>query len=322
MFASLFTIGFCLLAIAFFAGIETGVISIPRMRLRHLAERGDERSRILESFLRHPDRLLGTSLTGVNLSTVMASVLAASLGHQLLGNWGEAIMGAIITFVVLVFCEYLPKAWFQSEPLKRCRQFAVLLRSTSVVLRPIASALNWSTQWLLPASIKDQPARPLFATKDEIDLLARESEEHGMLSPRQRIMIRRVLDLSARTARDIMRPIAGTTTTRATATVAEFYALVRQCGHSRLPVYDDARKVYVGTANLFDVASECGDGAQAQLAAFVRPPLFIPEDTSLVEIFSRLRLSRQPMCLVVNPAAEVTGLITTQDVLGEIVGTL
>jgi CBS domain containing-hemolysin-like protein len=322
MLSTLVFILFCMLCVAFFAGIETGVISIPRMRIRHLSEEGDERAQILESFLEHPDRLLGTSLTGVNLCTVAASVMAASLGHTLLGQWGELIMGTTVTLVVLVFCEYLPKAWFQSEPTKRCRQFAYLLRWTSILLRPLASTLTWVTQALLPSSIKDQPPRHLFATKDEIDILAQESEAHGMLSPRQRIMIRRVLDLSAKTARDIMRPIATTTTARADATVEEFCALVRQGGHARLPVFDGSRNAYIGTANFFDVMSDSRDGNPARLATFVRPPLFIPEGTALVEVFTRLRVSRQPMCLVVNAQTQVTGVITTQDVLGQIVGTL
>ena len=322
MLSSLILVVFCLLCIAFFAGMETGVISIHRMRLRHLVERGDARARILEGFLERPDRLLGTCLTGVNLCTVVASVMATDLGHDLVGAWGEAIMGTLMTFTILVFCEYLPKAWFQSEPLKRSRRYAFLLRTASVVLRPFVNALNWVTQWFLPASIKDQPARPLFATKDEIDFLARESEAHGMLSPKQRIMIRRVLDLSAKTARDIMRPIAATTRVKAGATLDEFYDLVRQGGHARLPVYDETQKTYVGTASFFDAVSESPDGPKTRLDRFIRPPLFIPETTPLVEIFTRLRLARQPMCLVVNAQSEVTGLIATQDVLAEIVGAL
>ncbi len=322
MLSTLVFILFCLLCVAFFEGIETGVISIHRMRLRHLSEQDDERAQILESFLEHPDRLLGTTLTGSNLCTVAASVMAASLGRDLLGSWGEVIMGTTFTMGVLVFCQYLPKAWFQSEPTKRCRQFAFVLRWTSILLRPLANAMTWITQGLLPSSVKDQPRRPLFATKDEIDILAQESEEHGMLSPRQRIMIRRVLDLSAKTARDIMRPIAATTTARADATMDEFAAVVRKGGHARLPVFDSAKKAYIGTVNFFDVMSESREGAQTRLTTFVRPPLFIPEGTALVEVFTRLRVSRQPMCLVVNVQSEVTGVITTQDVLGQIVGTL
>lgn len=322
MLADVMLICLCLVAIAFFAGIETGVISIHRMRLRHLSEQGDQPARILESFLEHPDRLLGTTLTGVNLATVVASVMAASLGHALMGQWGEALFGTTLTLIVLVFCEYLPKAWFQSEPLKRCRLFAIPLRASAVILRPLANTLTWFTQWLLPSSVTDQPQRPLFVTKDEIDLLAQESEEHGMLSPKQRIMIRRVFDLSSRTARDIMRPITGVSTVRVDATVGDFYAQVRQCGHGRLPVFDPAKQSYVGTANFYDVVSEAGDNTGTGMSAFVRPALFIPESTPLVEIFTRLRLSRQPMSLVINAQSAVTGVITTQDVLGQIVGTL
>ncbi len=321
MLSDLILVLICLMGTAFFAGIETGAISIHRMRLRHLVEHGDRPARILEWFLDHPDRLLGTTLLGTNLCMVVASVMATSVGHNLLGGVGEAVFGAAMTGVVLVFCEYLPKAWFQSQPIKRCRPFAALLRYSSLAMRPIVDALNWLTQWFIPSSFH-QPKRPLFSAKDELEVLARESEEHGMLSPKQRIMIRRVFELSGKTARDIMAPIGNVVTAKASVLTGEFFDLVASSNHTRIPVYDDEQKVYAGTANFFDVIAECGGSRDSRLSSFLKPPLFVPDSTPLIEIFTRLRLSRQTLCLVTNPQSEVTGVITTQDVLEEIVGKL
>ncbi len=312
---------FCLAGAAFFAGIETGVISINRMRLRHRAEQGDPPAHILEQFLDHPDRLLGTTLVGTNLCMVMASVMAASIAEELFPAWGEAIMGALMTFIILVFSEYLPKAWFQSEPLKRCRPFAYPLRWSSWVLRPLANVMTWITQWMLPSSYKEAPTRPLFSTKDEINLLAQESEEHGSLSPKQRIMIRRVFELSNKTARDIMTPRAEMTVVGKTAGAHELHQKVRETRHVRFPVCDDSG-TFLGIVNFFDVVSECDRDGEVKLTTFIRPPLLIPETTPMMETFSKLRLARQDMCLVVNAQSQVTGLITSQDVLEEIVGKL
>lgn len=312
----------CLAGAAFFAGIETGVISLNRMRVRHLAEKGDKAARILQNFLEQPDRLLGTTLVGTNLFIVMASVIAADRGSKF-GHWGEAVSGAAMTLLALVFAEYLPKAWFQSHPLKRCRPFAVPLRWSAILLRPLINGINWLTGWVVPSGTESNNRRALVSTKDEIDVLAQESAEHGTLSARQRIMIRRVLELSSKKARDIMTPRSRMTSLYPHSTISDLVATLRQSAHPRLPVCEPDGRTFLGTVNFFDVMAGCEEGDKDLLIdKFVRPPLFIPEETPIMEIFTKLRLSRQAMCLVVNANSEVTGLITNQNVLQEIVGKL
>jgi len=312
---------FCLAGAAFFAGMETGIISLNRMRLRHLAEKGDKAARILQNFLEQPDRLLGTTLMGTNLFIVMASVISADRGAKL-GVWGEALTGVITSIIVLIFSEYLPKAWFQSHPLKRCRPFAIPLRWSAIVLRPLINTVNWLTAWIVPSGGEGRSSRPLVSTKDEIDVLAQESAEHGALSPRQRIMIRRVLELSGKTARAIMTPRDQMICLPPTATVTELVAAMRQFGHPRLPVLGEDKRTFLGVINFFDVMASSENNPEDSIHKFIRPPLFIREDTPLMEIFSKLRGSRQATCLVLDARHEVTGLITTQNVLQEIVGKL
>lgn len=313
-------IALCLLGSAFFEGMEVGVLSLNRMRLRHLAEQGDRAARILQNFLEQPDRLIGTTLVGSNVLIVMASVIAAGRGTQL-GRWGEALAGLLMTILVLVFAQYIPKAWFQSRPLKRCRPFAVPLRWSALILRPVINLINWMTGWMIPpGSSTPGTNRALVSTKDEIDVLAQESAEHGSLSPRQRIMIRRVLELSSKKARDIMTPRDRMTTLPPHATISDMIAVLRQSAHPRLPVCETDGRTFLGTINFFDVMAECETIAGECIDRFVRPPLFIREDMPIMEIFTKLRASRQAMCLVINARSEVTGLITNQNVLQEIVG--
>ena len=92
LFSDIVIILLCMAGAAFFAGLETGIISLNRMRLRHLAEKGDRAARILQNFTEQPDRLLGTTLVGTNLFIVMASVISADRGAKL-GVWGEALTG-------------------------------------------------------------------------------------------------------------------------------------------------------------------------------------------------------------------------------------
>ncbi len=327
LWSELITIAVCMTGAAFYAGIETGMISIPRMHLRHRAQEGSPAARVLEDFLDHPDRLLGTTLVGTNLCIVMASVLASSLGHRLLSRWGagatgQAIAGVVMTGLILIFCEYLPKAWFQSRALTRCSLFAGLLQQSARILHPFAAAFNWLTQWLIPGAIIEQAPQPLFATKEELDLLAREGAAHGALSDRQRIMIRRVLDLSMKTARDIMTPRDRIRYVQATNTVAEFLQTARQVPFTRFPVFNEERGTFEGTVNLFDVLARESPDAAARVTQWLRPPLFVPDSTPVTEILPRLRLSRQPLCLVTDARGNVVGLVTAEDILANIVGKL
>lgn len=309
----------CLVGAAFFAGIETGVISLPRVRLRHLVEQGDRMAAILQDFLLHPDKLLGTTLVGVNVCVTTASVLAAKLVHDLMGAWGEALASAVMTAIVLVFAEYLPKAWFQSASLRRTRAFAPLLRACYVVLLPAIRVVNGLTQWIIRGTGTEHFSTALVGTKDALDMFAKEGEEHGVLTPKQRIMIRRVIDLSGRTARQVMVPRAQVEWLSSKATVADFLEKARQAKHTRVPVYDEERKRFVGVVNLFDALS-AGVAPTATVTDLMRLPLFVAETTPLTEILPRLRLSKQPVCLVTDSRAEVIGLLTTQDLIRAIVG--
>lgn len=311
----------CLTGSGFFEGMETGVISLNRMRLRHLAETGDKAARILQNFLMQPDRLIGTTLVGTNICTVIASVTSANWAAEMHPSL-QTLSAFITTLIILVFATYLPKAWFQSFPLERCRPFAKLLRWSSMILRPLIDALNWLTNWIAPSATAPKATRALVATKDEIDILAQESADHGALSPRQRIMIRRVLELSTKTARDIMTPRVSMDVITASANMGTLIARVRESAHTRLPVCGEDGISIKGTINFFDVMAGCEECYSGGIKPYIRPALLIQDSTPLMEAFAKLRASRQSMCLVVNTQSEVIGLITNQNVLQAIVGKL
>lgn len=309
----------CLLGIGFFDGMETGIISLNRMRLHHLAEMGDRAARILQNFLQQPDRLLGVTLVGTNICTVIASVISANWSSKMT-PWVQTLTAMTTTLIILVFSTYLPKAWFQSHPLERCRPLADWLRWSSILLRPVINCVNWVTDLIAPSASTNKSTRALVATKDEIDLLAQESADHGALSPRQRIMIRRVLELSAKTARHIMTPRDNMALIPASADITALMSKVRESAHTRLPVCEEDGQAMKGTINFFDVMAGCEDCYGGSIKPFIRPALFVQESTPLMETFAKLRLSKQSMCLVVNDKSEVIGLITNQNVLQAIVG--
>ena len=312
----------CMLGEAFFSGMETGVISINRMRLRHLVRQGSRSGRILQEFVNNPDRLLGTTLVGTNLFLVIISVVAASFASAVLGAFGEATSSLAVTVLVLVFCEYLPKSWFQSRPLDRCRHYAGTLRLAAGVFAPISAVIIQLTRWLVPGRTAPLSARGPFVTREDLKHLTEESARHGVLSRHESDMIHRVFGLSGKPAKAIMIPLAEVVSVDSDSTIREFVDIARESNFTRHPVHDREKGVYTGIVNVFDALAMRATDIGQPVVSLARPPLFIDQEMPVDDIFPRLRRFRQPMCLVRNAAKEVVGMITTEDILEEIVGEL
>ena len=309
---------------AFFSGIETGVISIHRMRLRHFVRLGSRRARLLQEYLNSPDRLFGATLVGTNICVVTLSVVSAGLAVHWIGPaWGEVVSTIVMTVLVLLFCEYLPKAWFHARPLERTQRFAGTLRMGELILRPISAMVIGLTRWFVPGASKSFAKPAPFVTREDLKVLAHEGEQSGILSPEERVMIHRVFELSGKRARDIMTPRKDIRHVIDEMSMDDFFKRVRETNISRMPVLDKGGETFVGIINVFyALPLESQDIQQKQVREFMRPPLFIPASMPVDDILPRLRRSHQPMALVRGDKGAVIGLVTTEDVLKEIVGKL
>ncbi len=317
----LYLILFCLIGNAFFSGIETGLISINRLKLRPHVEAGKSWAVLIQAFLDNPGRLLGTTLLGTNISMIMGSILAASVGASLLPHGGEFAAGLLMTLVVLVACEYMPKAWFRAHPIARSRHFAVALQASSKALAPLVRLVTVMTDWII-RDPEGQVARSPVMTREDLVVLTQESMDNGLLTPKQRIMILRVADLSETTPASCMIPLARMAVVTANATVSEFYRKARESGYSNIPVYSAERKEFVGLANLYDILPVEPPDSAAPLARYMKPVLFVKHNAPLTELFPLMRRARQSLCLVTGAQGNVVGLLTSEDVLRLIVGSL
>ncbi len=302
---------------AFYAGIETGVISLRRVRLEHFIRQGDRRAVLADHFLHNPDRLFGTTLVGTNLFTVIASVSAASLAACVAGAWGTSIAGIAMTVVMLIFGEYLPKAWFRAAPTERSLRFIGLLKFSEKLLYPIGRILTGLVKILVPFPAHRAAFRRPFVTRDELRLLAMESEYAGGLGRREREIITAILELPAKHAEQVMTPVAEMVWVPLDSNGSRAVEVARRSGHSRLVVLDGTPGRVVGTVNVLDVLRLQGESAP--LAEFLLPPCFVSREAPLTEVLKQMRVLREPL-LLVGDAVECAGLITTEDVLRVVIG--
>jgi len=312
----LLAVAFCVLGEAFFSGMETGVISIRRLRLRHRLRKGDVAARSLAYFLEEPDRLLGTTLVGTNLCVVVASVLWASMTAGSSGVAGRAVATIALTVILLLFGEFLPKAWFRARPYVRSARFVRLLRWAWILFRPVGLATTWLAGLVVPVKSDARQDLCALANRGELKLLVTEGEQHGVLTREEREMIHRTVELAEKPASAIMTPIDRIVSVSSSATVREFLALARARDFSRFPVQDPGNRKFTGIVAVLDVLA-LGDGTA--LGKATAHPVLIPAHTPADEIMPTLRLAHQSMGLVTGDTNDVIGLVTTDDVLRQIV---
>ena len=310
---------FCLLGAAFAAGIETGIISMNRLRLQHQLRRRVPGARTVRWFLERPDILLSTSLLATNLFHVAAAVAAARIGHRLAGVPGATAAGVLLAIVILVACEYVPKAWFQASPSSRVLPFAPLLRAMAFALAPLVWLLNAALR-LLPSRTRSSPdAARLLVSREELLYLAREGVQSGVLTPHETQMIHGVVDLTHKTCASLMTPLDRVASVPASAAVPDFLSIARKTAYSRFPVYDVAKKTFTGVVNLFDVLSDPSPAGKT-VATYARPLQLVASYLPADHLLPRMRVTRSPLFLVTDARYEIVGLITLEDVLAEITG--
>jgi CBS domain containing-hemolysin-like protein len=326
----------CLFGSAFYAGIETGIISIHRMRLEHKHRLGDETAGKLRDYLDNPDRLLGTTLVGNNICVVIISVVSVSIAEKILAHWGiiqetwintsinwtELISTLLTALIVLIFGEYLPKIWFYNKPQERCSRFIGVLRVSEIIFMPLSKTTIWITGILMPRLKSSFATSNTFVTKEDLKILTKESADVGELSPEEQLMINRVFELSHKRVHQIMIPLNKITFVNDDISLNEFFKVARDTGFTRIPAYNKKEDKFTGIINVFYVLSVPEQQYDRKISEFIRPPLLITEDMPVDDVLPHLRRSRNPTCLATNANGKVTGLVALEDILEEIVGEL
>ena len=310
----------CLLAQAFLTGIEIGVISINRHRLTHLVRIGARGARIVEEYLLDPARLLSTTLVGSCLTLVIISTLAESLAERSLDRAGQAVSAAVVSLLLLVMGESLPKIWFNRRPNERCLPFADLLRLFERALRPLVWLAMTLTRWASPRLA--HPERNLFVTREHIQTLVQDSAAGGQISAFERLMIHRVLDLQRKTAADVMTPLAQVIHTHADTPLWECGALAVRSGHMRLPVLDANDGACVGILHLVEVLARAENLASRTAQECMTAPAFVPPGTPADDLLPFMRRHRQPMIVVRAEDGAVLGAVTQGSIVRFLLGDL
>lgn len=304
----------------FFAGIETGMISLNRLRLRHDVERRHRRAIHLNGFLENSEQLLGTTLVGNNLSNVLIAVGASSLAAGIFGaSYAVELATTIVTAaVVLVVGEISPKSLFRRYSYRLCMSNAYLLKAVAWLFAPVVLVLGLLMRGITRLIGTAEQPRSFFVTREELKHLSREGETVAELTTEERQMIAGVFDFPFKTVFEVMVPLGRTVTISSDTSIEEVLGISERTGYARFPVRDGNR--LVGIVNTYEILFEGGARDGHTVERFIRKPQMIPATERVDRVLPVLRASRIPISVVVNPDGRHVGIITIEDIVEEIVG--
>ena len=312
---------------AFFSGSETALTAASRARMHQLEKEGDKRAAAVNRLISDRERLIGSILLGNNLVNILASVLATSLFTALFGQGGLALAMAtgVMTILVLVFAEVLPKTYAitrtDSMAMAVVRPIGLLVISASWIVKLIQIIVMATLKLLGLAT----PADALSAAEEirgAIDLHASE----GAVDAADRLRLVGALDLKDLTVEDVMIHRRNIQMLNADLEPRQIVMKALASPHTRLPLYRGEKEEIVGILHAKDLLRAAlplgGDLASLDLEGILRKPWFVPETTPVQDQLDLFLAKRGHFALVVDEYGELQGLITLEDILEEIVGSI
>ncbi len=308
-----------------FSGSETALTASSRGTMLRLAKGGNPDAIIVTRLLENRERLIGALLLGNNVATIVSSALATELLLYWFGDVGVVYASVVMTVLIIVFCELLPKTAAIMAPDRHALAVARPIARVVAVLGPVLAAAEWLVRrMLMLVSIRAGESEPLLPPHERlrgaVDLLHRE----GSVEKLDRDMLGGLLDLRDLTVADVMIHRTEVITADVGETADKVVERVITEMVTRIPLWRGTPENIVGILHVKDllraIEAAGGDAAKIDIMSIARPPWFVPNIRPLSEQLKAFRRRRTPLALVVDEYGEFMGIVTLEDILEEIVG--
>ena len=308
----------------FFSGCETAYFSLSRLRLKELEEEGSTTGERINRLLAHPQKLLVTILLGNTLANTALASLAAIASHRMASDlglshtWTLVIDVVLVSFVILVVSEVTPKVFAIHNAESWARMSSLPLSLLQVLLAPVV----WPAA-RLTESIKRQLRgdEAIHLSGEELRTLVEVGGESGTLEEDEKQLISSIFEFGETTVREVMVPRIDMICLEDTASLDDAVALIREMGHSRIPMYHERVDNIVGIIYAKDLIPYLHSPERSQsLDHLARLPYFVPEGKKIDELLREFQTGRMHLAIVVDEYGGTAGLISLEDILEEIVG--
>ena len=341
LFAYIILLILLLALVGFFSGTETAVTSVNRLSIDEKVDKKDKNAVIIKWFITNFDRFLSTVLTGTNLvhislvtiaGVVIQSHLIPLIMPNLPSRWHEPVAAFILTPIILVFGEILPKSIARRQSELFSLRAARLLQFSNFLLTPLVvmlTRLSNDVQSILGISPSKED-KSNNVTKEDLETIAEIAAEQELVPRESADMLQSVLELDEKPVSDAMTPLVDVCSLPSTASIGDVEKMTMENGYSRFPVYENRIDNIIGVIELRQLIiiekqlNLDEDAFRKQpITSFInKTVLFVPESKPINQTLVELRKHVLPMAVVVDEYGGMIGLVTIEDLAQQIIGSI
>lgn len=305
---------------SFFSASETALMSLSKIRVRHLVDENIKNAEILSKLIEKPSKLLGAILVGNNIVNIGASSLATSVAIDIWGSKGVGLATGVITLFVLIFGEITPKSIATKYAEKISLKVARVMYIITVIFGPIVAILMKFTGLLVKIFGVDLNSHEPSITEAELKTIMSVSHEEGVLQDDEKDMILNVFEFADNKVSDVMTPKINMVIVDVNSTYEHILEVIRTEQFSRLPVYEESHDNIIGILYLKDFVLFQGESEEFRVKDYMKQAHYTYEFIGTAEVFSEMRANRASMAIVLDEYGNAVGLATIEDLVEEIVG--
>ncbi len=288
--------------------------------MRNLYEDGEKRAGLVLNMLEKQNKLISSLLVGNNIVNISASAIATKLATDIFNDAGVGIATGVMTLLVLVFGEVIPKNLAAAHAESWAMMIAPFIRVVSFVLTPVVFLLTKLSDIIVRVSKRDNDDVPTI-TEDEFRLLVDVGQEEGVFDESESEMINSIMEFDEIVVKEIMVPRIDIVGLDGDDNINDALRLIIDGGHSRIPVYEDSIDNIIGILYAKDIFAHMHeDFEQLKVKSLIRDAYYIPETKKVDDLLEELRVKKVHMAIILDEYGGTSGLVTIEDLLEEIIG--
>lgn len=341
MFINIVIIILLIIVNAYFAGSEMALVSINENKLKRMADTGDKKAVSVKNLLTEPSKFLSTIQIGITLAGFLSSAIASDVFADRLAIWiisigapfsykvlkpvSVVIITVILSYFTLVFGELVPKRLAMQQAEKVSMKAVGPLHGLAVITSPLVKLLTASTNFFVKLAGGNPHADEEGVTEEEIRMMIDVGQEKGTIDEIEKVFINNVFDFDDKAVADIMTHRTRVVAIPVDSSLADIVELINSEKYTRIPVYEESIDNIIGILHVKDLLiyfTNNRDNNPFDIQDFIRTPYFVPESKRLNELFRELQVKKTHMVVVVDEYGGTAGIITVEDLLEEIVGSI
>ena len=300
---------------AFFSSAETAYMTVNKIKIRSLVGKGNKRAAIVDKIINNSSKMLSTILIGNNIVNLSASTILTTLVIHLFGNYATGIATGIMTILVLIFGEISPKNAATVHADKIALAYAPVINLLMYLFTPIIFIVDKLSGGVLRLLKIDPNNNKKAITEEEL----RTFVEDGVIESDEKQIINNLFDFGDTQAKDVMIPRIDMTTAAVDSDYNQIISLFRDTQYTRLPIYEESADNIIGILNIKDIILSQSEETFC-IKNIMREPFFTYEHKNVSELFKEMQRGSHSIAIVLDEYGSAAGMITTEDLLEEIVG--